>query len=192
MGPSLKPWVLSAVNTRINISGCSENHERSEALCKFCCHVKSTKSINCYLERVWNMQCQQKSWQLINDCVLQTLFWHSCLNLGCSFREILLFVSHKITWYYSIFRQLVWIHLVSHSFYKVLACPSINLFFLARRSISHKKAKERKNAMAKYPSQSLPSLHLLVQNQRRKHRSNVWNLLVVNIKDIRTTSLTSF
>ena len=38
----------------------------------------------------------------------------------------------------------------------------------------------------------LPGLYLLVQSQRWKHQSNVWNLIKFNNKDTRTTSVRSF
>ena len=38
---------------------------------------------------------------------------------------------------------------------------------------------------------SVPSQHLLVQSQRLKRPNNIWNLLKINNKDIRTSSLMS-
>ena len=37
-----------------------------------------------------------------------------------------------------------------------------------------------------------PSKHLAVQSQQQKHWKKLWNIFKVNIKDIRTTSMTSF
>ena len=134
----------------------------------FCCHVQSTKSLTA-IQNLYEICNASKN---LGSFITSNFFSTFLSKLGLLIPSILLFVLHSISGYYSIFRQLVWIYLVSHGF-KVSACRSMTAFFLARRSIPHKTAKERKNVMTKYPFQSLLNWHLLVQSKERKHRSNM-------------------